>query len=73
VLELPFVGRRSELRLFHEALAALAAGRSSVVVVTGEQGSGKTRLLDELSRRASAQGAVVALDLGMSFAPFNGS
>ena len=41
----PFVGRRTELRLAHEAVEEAAAGRGGVLLVTGEAGIGKTRLM----------------------------
>ena len=40
----PFVGRRSELQLLHDALGGALAGRGRVVVLSGEAGIGKTRL-----------------------------
>ncbi len=43
----PFVGRAHELGLLARHLDALAAGRGSVVLVVGEEGIGKSRLLAE--------------------------
>jgi DNA-binding SARP family transcriptional activator len=45
------VGRRAELGILGTALREMVAGRGSVVVVTGEPGLGKTRLVQEARRR----------------------
>lgn len=42
-------GRDEQLALLRELVAATASGTPAVVVVTGEAGIGKTRLLDELT------------------------
>ena len=72
-----FVGRRPELERLEAALEAAASGRPSLVLVAGEAGVGKTRLITEFSARASAGGARTlgggCLDLGeggLPFAPF---
>ncbi len=72
-----FVGRRPELERLAAALEAAAAGRPSLVLVAGDAGVGKSRLLAELSTRAAASGARTllggCLDLGeggLPFAPF---
>lgn len=44
----PFVGRRNEYRTLARSVAALADGIPSVVVVTGEAGVGKSRLVAEV-------------------------
>src|SRR3954451_19088392 len=49
----PFVGRARELAELQDALGEAAAGRGGLVVVTGEPGIGKTRLLQELSDQAA--------------------
>ncbi|MFJ8108969.1 BTAD domain-containing putative transcriptional regulator [Streptomyces sp. NPDC096132] len=56
----PFVGRREATKQLGALLAASAAGRPHWAVINGEQGSGKTRLLEELSARAAAAGFTVA-------------
>ncbi|MEU6256697.1 BTAD domain-containing putative transcriptional regulator [Streptomyces sp. NPDC047043] len=56
----PFVGRRGESAQLAALLSAAAAGRPWWAVVNGEQGSGKTRLVEELSARAAAAGFTVA-------------
>ncbi|AKT35891.1 serine/threonine-protein kinase PknK [Chondromyces crocatus] len=48
-----FVGRREELRLLGDILAAATRRRSQIIVIKGERGIGKTRLLAEMDRRLS--------------------
>jgi DNA-binding SARP family transcriptional activator len=48
----PFVGRQREITGLFEALRRSLAGRSQVVLVNGEAGSGKTALLSEFARQA---------------------
>lgn len=52
----PFVGRRSELQLLHEALGGALNGRGRVVVLSGEAGIGKTRLAQEVATQALRRG-----------------
>ena len=47
----PFVGRVDELRALHTIVDGAAAGRGSAVLVLGEAGSGKSRLITEVVRR----------------------
>src|SRR5205085_1643292 len=55
----PFVGRESALQRMH-ALLKRADGRGAgMVVVSGEAGVGKTRLLEEFAREANRGGAAV--------------
>ncbi len=51
----PFVGRGHELVQLQQCLAQLAQGRGGTVLVEGEPGIGKTRLLRELQREAQAR------------------
>ena len=51
--EHPFVGRSSELETLHCALERSMKGSSQLVLVSGETGIGKTRLLDEFQKRLS--------------------
>jgi tetratricopeptide (TPR) repeat protein len=48
----PFVGRDQELADLDGALEDAAAGRGSLVLLSGEPGIGKTRLMSELARLA---------------------
>jgi len=52
----PMRGREPEFGLIRELLAAAAQGAGSVVVVTGEAGIGKTRLLRSAIEQAAATG-----------------
>jgi serine/threonine protein kinase len=54
-----FVGREVELMALDPALEAAAAGESRVVLLEAQSGGGKTRLLDELSRRAAQRGRLL--------------
>ena len=69
-----FVGRGFELAELDAALTETAAGRPSLVVIAGDSGVGKTRLLSELAVRAGAAGARVlggdCLELGEGELPY---
>ena len=56
-METRLVGRSRELGLGREALEALRAGRGGVLVVTGDAGIGKRRLLNELRELAERDGS----------------
>ena len=47
----PLIGRQAELRVLDTALRAAVAGRGQVVLLTGEPGIGKTRLVLEARNR----------------------
>ena len=53
------VGRDRELERLEEQLRRAAAGRGGTVLVAGDAGIGKTRLVTELCARARAAGALV--------------
>jgi class 3 adenylate cyclase len=53
----PFVGRHGELRLSEAALAACReTGRGQTIFIRGEAGIGKTRLIEEVQRKATESG-----------------
>jgi predicted ATPase len=54
----PTVGREAELEQLEAALDALSQEGSICVVLEGEAGIGKTRLLNELRRRAEDRGCL---------------
>jgi DNA-binding SARP family transcriptional activator len=54
-----FVGRDPELRRLRAAWAGARQGRRRTVLVAGEAGIGKTRLVSELAASAEGEGAVV--------------
>ncbi|MFN2607365.1 MAG: AAA family ATPase [Acidimicrobiales bacterium] len=56
----PLIGRDREYRVTLDAWRAAVGGKAGCLLVTGEAGVGKTRLLDELARRAAAEGHAVA-------------
>ncbi|WP_159469856.1 helix-turn-helix transcriptional regulator [Streptomyces caniferus] len=74
-----FVGRAAELAVLGDALARIAAsGEPQALLIGGEAGVGKTRLIEEFSESARARGALVALggcieigSEGLPFAPFS--
>ena len=57
----PIVGRAAELEILSAAYARAAAGQSQMMLITGEAGIGKTRLVEELCDRvlSAADGAQV--------------
>jgi tetratricopeptide (TPR) repeat protein/transcriptional regulator with XRE-family HTH domain len=52
----PFVGRGKEYGLLIELVGGLAAGAGHTVLIEGEPGIGKSRLMREVARYAEAQG-----------------
>ncbi|MET8676683.1 AAA family ATPase [Streptomyces sp. NPDC004647] len=69
-----FVGRTEELTALSGVLARASAGEPQAVLVGGEAGGGKTRLLEEFLGTAQRAGAVTAvggcLELGADGLPF---
>ena len=55
--EIPFVGRKEELEALEAALDAGRDQRGSMVLITGEPGIGKSRLIEEFAERACHQHA----------------
>jgi DNA-binding CsgD family transcriptional regulator/tetratricopeptide (TPR) repeat protein len=71
------VGRGEQMAALDAAFASVRQGRPSAVLLGGEAGVGKSRLVGEFGRRATAAGACVltggCLELGtdgLPFAPF---
>ena len=62
-----FVAREKETARFRSLLDEAAAGSGRFVLLEGEPGSGKTRLLQELMAEAERRGYTVAI--GRSYAP----
>ncbi|HEY0637734.1 MAG TPA: AAA family ATPase, partial [Pseudonocardiaceae bacterium] len=56
---IPLVARRDELATLERALDRARAGQAGAVLLAGDAGVGKTRLLTELCRRATDAGDVV--------------
>ena len=74
---IPLVGRRTELAALESALSGAADGRAGAVLLAGDAGVGKSRLLAELTTRARADGVTVltgrCLDVeraGLPYLPF---
>src|SRR5204862_357402 len=69
-----FIGRQPELAELESGLAEAAEGRSTLALLGGESGVGKSRLLDELAARAREQGARViggeSVELGQDELPY---
>jgi ATP/maltotriose-dependent transcriptional regulator MalT len=61
------VGRDEDLGVLERLLEDLDAGQTSVLVVAGDPGIGKTRLLSELRRRAGERGDRVVVGRAMEF------
>lgn len=59
--QLPLTGREREMSVLEDAWRAAMAGRGRAVVVEGETGVGKSRLVEELRASAANQGAELRL------------
>ncbi|MFE1014847.1 AAA family ATPase [Streptomyces sp. NPDC058794] len=73
-----FVGRAAELATLNDAFVRAAAAEPQALLLGGEAGVGKTRLVEEFADAARRRGAVVALGGcveigadGLPFAPFS--
>ncbi|MEU5366119.1 AAA family ATPase [Streptomyces sp. NPDC005925] len=73
-----FVGRAAELDTLRDALARAEGGEPQALLIGGEAGVGKTRLVEEFTAAAARRGAVVAVGGcvgagadGLPFAPFS--
>jgi len=58
-LSAPIVGRQRELTLVMNHYEAAKGGYAHIVLLTGDPGIGKTRLLDEIAGRTAQDGAVI--------------
>jgi DNA-binding CsgD family transcriptional regulator/tetratricopeptide (TPR) repeat protein len=71
--DMPLVGRAGEVEVLRQTVGRAAAGGGGVLLVVGEAGVGKSRLLAEARRMAQAQGMRVlvgrAADGGGTFRP----
>ena len=69
-----FVGRGEQLNRLEQALSSAEQGAPTTVVVGGEAGIGKTRLISEFTARARDRGALVlegaCLELGQQGLPY---
>jgi tetratricopeptide (TPR) repeat protein len=70
----PFVSRTREIALLEDLLAQVEEGRGQAVLLAGEPGMGKTRLLHEFHRRTQDratwwQGAAVSFGSSLPFHP----
>src|SRR5262249_22123591 len=55
----PFVGREAELEELRSLLARAESGEGGIVLVQGEPGGSKTRLVREFAHEAARRGALV--------------
>jgi class 3 adenylate cyclase/tetratricopeptide (TPR) repeat protein len=76
-LEVPLVGRRDDLARLEETFAHLRRGRGCVVLLEGEAGVGKSRLLAEYRERFDAafgggwlEGAAVSYGAAVPYLPY---
>ena len=63
------IGRSSELAAIADALAGLAGGNPFVLSVAGDEGSGRSSLLDEAMKQARDAGALVLAARGSGIEP----
>ncbi len=73
--QLPLVGRRSELAVFDSLWNEVDGGHRQLVLVGGEPGAGKTRLVAEVARALYADDITVLVgtcsaDAGVPYQPF---
>jgi hypothetical protein len=68
--EFDLVGREREMTLLDQALDRARRGAPSLMLVAGEAGIGKSRLLRELRRNAEERGCVVLFGQGYRDGPF---
>ena len=72
----PLVGRDTELALLQAELDGLTCAKGGILVLTGEPGAGKSRLVAEAKHRSSArnllwlEGRAVSYGRNLSYSPF---
>ena len=73
----PFVARTEQLEQFRSALDRARAGEPGAILLSGDAGVGKTRLLSRMAEVAEAAGALVVIshcidlgDVGLPYLPF---
>ncbi|MEU9433410.1 AAA family ATPase [Streptomyces sp. NPDC048252] len=77
VFATPFIGREEELARLFGVLEGARGGESRAVLIAGDAGVGKTRVLDEVATRAARSGMTVLTghcvdlgDVGLPYLPF---
>ncbi|MFI5475340.1 ATP-binding protein [Streptomyces cacaoi] len=77
VFATPFIGREEELTRLSGVLERARGGESRAVLIAGDAGVGKTRVLDEVATRAARSGMTVLTghcvdlgDVGLPYLPF---
>ncbi|MET8168706.1 AAA family ATPase [Streptomyces sp. NPDC005329] len=77
VFATPFIGREEELARLSGVLERARGGESRAVLIAGDAGVGKTRMLDEVATRAARSGMTVLTghcvdlgDVGLPYLPF---
>ncbi|MGQ4406359.1 AAA family ATPase [Streptomyces hayashii] len=77
VFATPFIGREEELARLSGVLERARGGEARAVLVAGDAGVGKTRVLDEIAVRAARSGMTVLTghcvdlgDVGLPYLPF---
>lgn len=70
----PFVARRSQLEHLSELMAQACSGAATCVIIGGDAGVGKTRLITEIAARAGTEGFAVltgrCVDLATGALPY---
>lgn len=67
---LPFVGRRRELAVLNQHFDQAMRGQGQLIIISGEAGAGKTRLVSELLQTQGAHpGRTLAVLKGTCYAP----
>lgn len=76
-LSTPIIGREAELARLSGVLERARAGEARAVLIAGDAGVGKTRVLDEVAARAAGAGMTVLTghcvdlgDVGLPYLPF---